>query len=86
MSQPWTQTLTLTISLPPMILINYNVTRNVFELMIKDEVAQEHTIEYTENFQSWTALPTKVVGIMDLTLIDPQATNKTHRFYRVIKQ
>jgi hypothetical protein len=80
------QTLLLTVSLPPMILINYNVTRNVFELMIKDEAAQEHTIEYTDNFQSWTALPTKVVGSTDLTLIDPQATNKTHRFYRVIKQ
>ena len=81
------QTLLLTVSLPPMILIiNYNVTRNVFELMILDEAAQEHAIEYTDNFQSWTALPTKVVGIADLTQIDPQATNKTHRFYRVIKQ
>ncbi|MCX6881505.1 MAG: hypothetical protein NTV12_03200, partial [Verrucomicrobia bacterium] len=75
-----------TVDYPPMMMINYNVTRNVFELMIKDEAAQEHAIEYTDNFQSWTALPTKVVGIADLTQIDPQATNKTHRFYRVIKQ
>ena len=81
-----TQTLTLTVDYPPMMMINYNVTRNVFELMILDEAAQEYAIEYTDNFQSWTALPTKVVGIADLTQIDPQATNKTHRFYRVIKQ
>ena len=52
-------------------MINYDVTRNVFELMIQDEAAQEHMIEYTDDFQSWIALPTKVVGIMDLTLIDP---------------
>ncbi|KAB2649348.1 MAG: hypothetical protein DVB32_11480 [Verrucomicrobia bacterium] len=81
-----TQKLTLTINYAPMIMINYDVTRNVFELMIQDEATQEHMIEYTDDFQSWTALPTKVVGIADLTQIDPQATNKTHRFYRVIKQ
>ena len=81
-----TQTLTLTVDYPPMMMINYNVTRNVFELMILDEAAQEYAIEYTDNFQSWTALPTKVVGIADLTQIDPQAPNRPHRFYRVIKQ
>ena len=80
------QTLLLTVSLPPMILINYNVTRNVFELMIKDEAAQEHTIEYSTDLKLWTPLETQAVGSTDLTQIDPQATTSRHRFYRVIKK
>ena len=80
------QTLLLTVSLPPMILINYNVTRNVFELMIKDEAAQELTIEHSTDLKLWTPLETQAVGSTDLTQIDPQATTSRHRFYRVIKK
>lgn len=30
-------------------------------------------IEYTDDLQSWTPLLTKVVGIVDLTQLDPQS-------------
>ena len=71
---------------PAAITINYDVAQNKFVVRVQGDANQEGVIEYTDNFQSWTALPTKVVGSTDLTLIDPQATNKTHRFYRVFKR
>ena len=54
--------------------------------MIQDEAAQEHMIEYTDDFRQWFPLTIKVVGVMDLTLIDPKAPNRPYRFYRVINR
>ena len=78
--------LTLTVNLAPIITLKYEGARRVLVLEVQDGKTVTHTIEYSTDLKLWTPLATKAAGSTDLTQIDPQATNKTHRFYRVIKQ
>ena len=80
------QSLDLTVNLAPIITLKYERARSEFVLKVQDGATVTHTIEYSTDLKLWTPLETKAVGSTDLTQIDPQATNKTHRFYRVIKQ
>jgi hypothetical protein len=80
------QSLTLTVNLAPIITLKYERARSEFVLKVQDGATVTHTIEYSTDLKLWTPLEMKAVGSTDLTQIDPQATNKTHRFYRVIKQ
>jgi len=80
------QTLTLAVKPAPILTITQDITRNRFSLLVKGELNQEHVIEYTTNFQQWVPLATNIVGATDWTLEYPQATENTHRFYRVFKR
>ena len=81
-----TQSLTLTVNLAPIITFKYERARSGFVLKVQDGATVTHTIEYSTDLKLWTPLATQAVGSIDLTQIDPQATNSPHGFYRVIKQ
>lgn len=80
------QTLTLSVTLPPEIRITYYVDLTGFVLSVQGEENQEYGVEYTTDFQQWIPLEFKILGEMDLFVVDPRAMDSPYRFYRVIRR
>ena len=79
------QTLTLTVTSPPLITINY-IDAVGFVLIFNGDKNQAAVLQYTTDFKQWFPLATKGVGEKDLVHLDPLGAQVPYRFYRVVKQ
>ena len=79
------QTLTLTVTSPPLITINY-IDAVGFILIFNGDKNQAAVLQYTTDFKQWFPLATKGVGEKDLVHLDPLGAQVPYRFYRVVKQ
>ncbi len=70
----------------PVLQTLHDLARNQIVLSVKAGGDSAHSVEYTDDLKQWIPLATKLVGTKDLSQLDPDASNRPFRFYRVIQQ
>jgi hypothetical protein len=61
-------------------------TNGVFALPLSGLAGKSYVLQGTTDFITWTTLGTNVASGNLLYVVDPNATNFSYRFYRVIEQ